>query len=53
MGEGIANDTDAELIPGVPPPEGVDELPGGAAILLARIKPGEGAVAAFGLEIYL
>jgi len=40
--EGIANDADAEFIPGVTLPEGVDELQGAAAILLARIKPGEG-----------
>jgi len=46
VGEGIAHDADAELIPCVPLPEGVDELQGAAAILLARIKPGEGATSA-------
>lgn len=41
--EDITHDADVELIPGVPLPEGVDELEGAAAILLTRVKPRKGA----------
>ena len=40
--ESVANGAQAELVPGVPLPELVDQVEGGTAVVLGVVQPGEG-----------